>query len=168
MTAPTIVPHPLSTPTDLTNQADLIGALNRLAADAVALYLKTKNYHWHVSGSHFRDYHLMFDEQADTLLESVDILAERVRKISGTTLRSVAHVSRLQRVTDDEEDFVMPTDMLQNLVAENLAMAENMRSAHEQAEGVRDAGTAGVLENLIDDTERRIWFLFETLQGESK
>ena len=161
----TDVPSPLATPTDLQNRAGLVEALNLLAVDAVALYLKTKNYHWHVSGSHFRDYHLLFDGHAEDIIASVDILAERVRKIGGTTLRSVSYVSGRQRVEDDDRDFVEPLAMLQSLLRENSAYAENMRAAHGMAEDIHDAGTSGVLETLIDQVERRVWFLYEAAQG---
>ena len=159
------IPKLLATPTDLQNREELIDALNLLAVDAVALYLKTKNYHWHVSGSHFRDYHLLFDGHAEDIIASVDILAERVRKIGGTTLRSTSYVSRLQRVEDDDRDFVEPLEMLQKLTNDNRTYAENMRKAHGLAEDIHDAATTGILENLLDQTERRTWFLYEAAQG---
>ncbi|MCD0168197.1 MULTISPECIES: Dps family protein [unclassified Deinococcus] len=168
-TAPLTVPRPLATPTDLTAEgtAQITAALNALAADAVALYLKTKNYHWHLSGPHFRDYHLMFGEQAGQLLASVDVLAERVRRLGGTTLRSTGHVLRLQRVTDDDGDFVTAPDMLARLLAENGAMAARQRDAHEVCDRQRDYATASLLEVFIDETEWRSWFLFEAMQGDA-
>jgi len=157
------VAAPLHTPTDLPQEAvNAISAeLNKLLADAFALYLKTKNFHWHVSGPHFRDYHLMFDEHSDQIFATTDELAERVRKIGGTTLRSIGHIAKLQRVEDNDEQFVAPQDMLRQLLSDNKAMAAAMRHAHEVADKHDDAATAGLLENFIDQTERRTWFLFE-------
>ena len=160
-------PSALKTPTDLNaEQAQkIVEAVNPLIADAFAVYLKTKNFHWHLSGSHFRDYHLMLDEQADQLLESTDPLAERVRKIGGSTLRSVSHISALQTVQDNNADFVTPLDMLTELMNDNKALAKNQRAAHEVADDNRDFATASLLETIIDETERRTWFLFEAAQG---
>jgi starvation-inducible DNA-binding protein len=135
--------------------------LNGLLADAFALYLKTKNFHWHVSGPHFRDYHLLLDEQADQIFATTDELAERVRKIGGTTLRSIGDIARHQSLKDNDEKFVAPRDMLRELVADNKAMAAAMRAAHEVADRHEDVATASLLENFIDATERRTWFLFE-------
>ena len=157
----------LKTPTDLKpEQAQaVIRAINPLIADAFAVYLKTKNFHWHLSGSHFRDYHLMFDEQADQLLGSTDPLAERVRKLGGTTLRSVSHISQLQTVQDNNAEFVTPLDMLSELMNDNKRLVKNQRAAHEVADENRDYATASLLETIIDETERRTWFLFEAAQG---
>ncbi len=154
----------LDTPNDLEEggREKVAEALNRLVADAFALYIKTKNYHWHMSGRHFRDYHLLLDEQADQIFVTIDPLAERVRKIGGNTIRSVAHIAQLQRVKDNDEDFVAPKDMLQDLEAENRKMAKNMREAHQIADDAEDVATASLLEVYIDETERRTWFLFET------
>ncbi|MFD2573757.1 Dps family protein [Spirosoma soli] len=154
----------LDTPSDLEEKGrdKVTEALNCLVADAFALYIKTKNYHWHVSGRHFRDYHLLLDEQAAQIFATIDPLAERVRKIGGNTIRSVAHIAQLQRVKDNDEDFVAPKDMLLDLVAENKRMAKNMRDAHQVADDAQDVATASLLENFIDETEQRTWFLFET------
>ncbi|GAB4037828.1 Dps family protein [Spirosoma gilvum] len=154
----------LDTPSDLKEKGreKVAEALNRLVADAFALYIKTKNYHWHVSGRHFRDYHLLLDEQADQIFATIDPLAERVRKIGANTIRSVAHIAQLQRVKDNDEDFVKPIDMLKDLEAENRKMAKNMRDAHQIADDAEDVATASLLEVFIDETERRTWFLFET------
>jgi starvation-inducible DNA-binding protein len=155
---------PLRTPTDLGSNArrDIAGALNAILADTYALYLKTKNFHWHVSGPHFRDYHLMFDEQAGELLASTDDIAERVRKIGGTTLRSIGHISRLQRVLDNDSDYVTPEDMLAELADDNRAAVLRLREAHELCDEERDVATASLIEVWIDQAERRAWFLFET------
>ena len=160
-------PSALKTPTDLSAEqaGAVVKAINPLIADAFAVYLKTKNFHWHLSGSHFRDYHLMFDEQADQLLESTDPLAERVRKLGGTTLRSISHISSLQTVQDNDADFVMPLEMLTELMNDNKAMATSQRAAHEVCDDNRDFATASLLETIIDETERRVWFLFEAAQG---
>ena len=158
----------LDTPTDLDDKAvaDISKALNGLLADAFALYLKTKNFHWHVSGRHFRDYHLMLDEQGDQIFASIDPLAERVRKLGDTTLRSIGHIAKLQRIEDNDEAFVPPLDMLRELMNDNKAVAKAMREAHELADDHEDSGTAGLLETFIDDTERRTWFLFEASRQE--
>lgn len=160
-------PDALKTPTDLKADgvAKIVAAINPIIADAYAAYLKTKNFHWHLSGSHFRDYHLLFDEQAGQLLASTDPLAERVRKLGGTTLRSVSHISGLQTVQDSNADFVTPLDMLRELMADNQSIAASMRAAHETCDDARDYATSSLLEVLIDETERRIWFLFEAAQG---
>ncbi|GAB3987872.1 DNA starvation/stationary phase protection protein [Spirosoma daeguense] len=154
----------LETPSDLKGKEreKVAEALNRLVADAFALYIKTKNFHWHVSGRHFRDYHLLFDEQAAQIFATIDPLAERVRKLGANTLRSVAHVAQLQRVNDNDEDFVKPLDMLKELEHENRKMVKHLRDAHKLADDAEDVATASVLENFIDETEQRIWFLFET------
>jgi starvation-inducible DNA-binding protein len=159
---------PLATPTDLSPEAtrDVSGAMNAILADVFALYLKTKNFHWHLSGPHFRDYHLLFDEQAEQLFEMTDPIAERVRKIGGTTLRSIGHVSRLQRVTDNDAEYVEPEDMLAELCEDNKALAARLREAHDVCDGHRDLATASLIENWIDETERRTWFLFEAARRE--
>lgn len=153
----------LKTSTDLHAEAvsAVTNALNPLLADAFALYLKTKNFHWHVSGTHFRDYHLLLDEQGDQIFAMTDELAERVRKIGGTTLRSIGHITRLQRIEDNDAEFVAPVDMLRELMEDNKAFAANMRQAHEVAARNNDVATTSLLETFIDETERRTWFLFE-------
>jgi starvation-inducible DNA-binding protein len=157
----------LSTPTDLKAKdvKAIVEAINPLIADAFALYVKTKNFHWHLSGSHFRDYHLLFDEHADQIFATIDVLAERVRKIGGTTIRSISHVSALQTIEDDHDDLVTPYQMVQRLIADNKAMAAAMRKAHGVADDGKDVATASLLEVFIDETERRTWFLFEVSQG---
>jgi len=154
---------PLDTPTDLSKDAvsAVSDALNELLADTYALFVKTKNFHWHVSGPHFRSYHLLFDEQATQLYGTTDELAERVRKIGGTTIRSIAHIERLQRIKDNEQDFVSPLDMLRELMNDNKAMMSSMRKAHGIAEEHGDIGTTSMLETFIDGVEKRNWFLFE-------
>ncbi len=161
---------PLHTPTDLKPNAvqEVSGALNILLADMFALYLKTKNFHWHISGPHFRDYHLLLDEQADQIFAATDAIAERVRKIGGTTLRSVGHISRLQRVLDNDADFVTPLDMLSELRDDNKQLAANLRETHGLCDEGGDVASASLLETWIDEAERRTWFLFEaTRAGES-
>src|SRR5438105_8568460 len=161
---------PLGTPTDLSAGAvrDVSAALTTLLADMFALYVKTKNFHWHVSGPHFRDYHLLLDEHAEQIFAATDKIAERVRKIGGTTLRSIGHVSRLQRVLDNDADFVTPLDMLAELRDDNKQLAANMREAHSLCEEHGDVASASLLENWIDEAERRTWFLFEASRpGES-
>lgn len=157
----------LNTPTDLSDDAiqAVSEALNGLLADTFALYVKTKNFHWHVSGPHFRDYHLLLDEQAAQIEGSVDILAERVRKIGGTTIRSIGHIAKLQRIRDNDEELVLPGDMLAELMADNKAQIENMREAHKIADEHEDVATASLLENFIDEAEKRCWFLFEASRG---
>jgi starvation-inducible DNA-binding protein len=154
----------LATPSQLGAEAvkNISGALNALLADAFALYVKTKNFHWHVSGPHFRDYHLLLDEQADQIFEMTDDIAERVRKIGGVTIRSIGHISRLQRLSDNDAEYVDPLDMLAELREDNRAVLASMREVHELCDEERDVATASLLENWIDGTERRIWFLFET------
>jgi starvation-inducible DNA-binding protein len=154
---------PLDTPTDLKPNAvrDISGALNILLADMFALYLKTKNFHWHVSGPHFRDYHLLLDEQGDQIFATTDAIAERVRKLGGTTLRSIAHISRLQRVLDNEADYVTPLDMLAELRDDNKELAARMRETHGLCDEEDDVASASLLEVWIDEAERRTWFLFE-------
>jgi starvation-inducible DNA-binding protein len=158
----------LDTPTDLPPDAvkKIAAALNTLLADAFALYLKTKNFHWHVSGRHFRDYHLMLDEQSDAIFATTDQLAERVRKLSGTTLRSIGQIAKLQTIKDNDEEFVPPGEMLRELMEDNKHMAAAMRKAHKLCDDHEDSGTAGLLETFIDETERRTWFLFEASRQE--
>jgi len=160
-------PPPLATPTDLrpAEVRAVVEAVNPLIADAYALYVKTKNYHWHLAGSHFRDYHLLFDEQADALFEAVDMLAERVRRIGGTTIRSISHISQLQTIADDNDDLVAPPEMVQRLLRDNLHLAESQRAAITVCDGNRDTPTGNLLQEILDQTERRIWFLYEISQG---
>ena len=169
LAAPKSYPAPsaLKTPTDLSAEAvqQIVEAVNPLIADAFAVYLKTKNFHWHLSGSHFRDYHLMLDEQADQLIASTDPLAERIRKLGGSTLRSISHISQLQTRQDNNAEFVTPLDMLTELMNDNKAMATSQRAAHDVCDDNKDFATASLLEVIIDETERRTWFLFEAAQG---
>jgi starvation-inducible DNA-binding protein len=155
---------PLETPTGLKPNAvkDLSGALNLALADMFALYLKTKNFHWHMSGPHFRDYHLLLDEQAEQIFATTDDIAERVRKIGRTTLRSIGHVARLQRVLDNEAEFVTPLDMLAELREDNKQLTARLRETHDLCDEHGDVATASLLESWIDEAERRTWFLFET------
>lgn len=154
---------PLATPAGFSPTAvhELSAATNALLADVFALYLKTKNFHWHVSGAHFRDYHLLFDEHAAQIFEATDALAERVRKIGGTTLRSIGQIAAQQRILDNDADYVTPLDMLAELRDDNENLVSRMRQLHELCDAHRDVATASLLENLIDDGERRVWFLFE-------
>jgi len=154
---------PLQTPTDLKSNAvkDLSGALNMLLADTFSLYLKTKNFHWHVSGPHFRDYHLLLDEHGDQIFAMTDDIAERVRKIGGTTIRSIGHIGRLQRIPDNDADYVTPDDMLAELREDNKRLVTSMRETHDLCDEHGDVATASLLENWIDESERRVWFLFE-------
>jgi starvation-inducible DNA-binding protein len=158
---------PLHTPTDLTSNAtrDIAGALSALLADMFALYIKTKNFHWHISGPHFRDYHLMLDEQGEQIFATTDDIAERVRKIGGTTLRSIGHIARLQRVLDNDADFVTPQDMLAELRDDNKDLVGRMRAAHTVCDEHGDVASASLLENWIDQAERRTWFLFEAARS---
>src|SRR5512143_2070899 len=151
---------PLTTPTDLGDNArkDITGALNALLADVFALYLKTKNFHWHVSGPHFRDYHLLLDDQATQIDAMTDTIAERVRKLGGTTIRSIGHIKRLQRVLDNDADYVTPQDMLAELREDNLDLTRHMRTLHELCDEHGDIATASLIENWIDQTEKRTWF----------
>ncbi len=154
----------LDTPTDLSPDAvrDISKALNAILADAFALYLKTKNFHWHVSGPNFRDYHLLLDEQAEQIFGTTDELAERVRKIGGLTLRSIGDIAKHQTIKDNDQSFVAPLDMIRELMADNKHVAKAMREAHDLCDKHEDAATASLLEVWIDQTERRTWFLFET------
>jgi starvation-inducible DNA-binding protein len=154
---------PLATPTDLAPNAvrDIAGALNALLADTFALYLKTKNFHWHVSGPHFRDYHLLLDEQADQIFAMTDAIAERARKLGATTLRSIGHIGRLQRILDNDADYVTPLDMLAELRDDNKQLTASLREAHAVCDEENDVATASLIEVWIDEAERRTWFLFE-------
>jgi starvation-inducible DNA-binding protein len=157
----------LDTPTDLEKQSTMKVAaeINKLVADALALYVKTKNFHWHMSGPHFRDYHLLLDEQASQISAAVDPLAERVRKLGQPTLRSIGHIAKLSRIKDNNEEFVSPYDMLSELLEDNKAMAEALRDAHKVCDDNEDIATASLLENFLDETEKRTWFLFEAARG---
>ncbi|UWZ85228.1 Dps family protein [Occallatibacter riparius] len=155
---------PLATPSDIESEAvkQISGALNILLADVFVLYFKTKNFHWHISGPHFRDYHLMLDEHADQIFAMTDEVAERVRKIGGTTLRSIGHVCRLRRVQDNEAEFVTPADMLSELHEDEAHLVLSMRAIHNLCAENSDLATASLLENWIDQSQRRSWFLFES------
>jgi starvation-inducible DNA-binding protein len=157
---------PLATSTDLHPKAtrDISGALNAVLADVFALYLKTKNFHWHMSGPHFRDYHLLLDEQGEQIFAMTDPLAERVRKIGGVTLRSIGHISRLQRVSDNDADYVDPQDMLAELREDNKTLTIRLREAHGVCDEHGDIASASLIENWVDESERRTWFLFEASQ----
>ena len=153
----------LATPTDLASKAtpQLSGSLNALLADFFALYLKTKNFHWHMSGPHFRDYHLLLDEQSDQLYAMTDPIAERIRKVGGTTLRSIGQISRMQRISDNDADYVDPLDMLAELREDNKTLSARLREVHDVCDENLDIASASLIENWIDETERRTWFLFE-------
>lgn len=155
--------RPLATPHDLgaTAQRDIAAALNTALADIFALYLKTKNFHWHVSGPHFRDYHLLLDEQADQLFVMTDPIAERVRKLGARTVTSIGHIARLQRVRDNDATYVEPSDMLAELLDDNRALTSRLRETHNVCEEHHDVATTSLLEAWIDEAERRTWFLFE-------
>ena len=157
----------LQTTTDLGADAtrDLSAELNVLLADTFALYIKTKNFHWHMSGRHFRDYHLLLDEQAAQIFAATDDIAERVRKIGGTTLRSIGHIGRLQRVLDNDADFVTPLDMLAELRDDNRQLVANLREVHGLCDEHGDVASASLIETWIDEAERRTWFLFETCRA---
>jgi starvation-inducible DNA-binding protein len=161
---------PLATPTDLTHEAtrDIAGAMNAILADIFSLYLKTKNFHWHMSGPNFRDYHLLLDEQADQIFAMADPIAERVRKLGGGTLKSIGQIGRLQRVLDNDAEYVEPQDMLRELLDDNKMLAARLRETHNVCDEHRDIATASLIEVWIDETERRSWFLFEsTRRGNS-
>ncbi|MDB5348901.1 MAG: starvation/stationary phase protection protein [Planctomycetota bacterium] len=159
---------PLATPTDLAPEAtrDIAGCMNAILADAFALYVKTKNFHWHLSGPHFRDYHLLFDEQAAQIFAMTDPIAERVRKVGGNTLTSIGHIARLKRVADNDAVYVEPEDMLAELCEDNKRLAARLRAAHDVCDEHHDLATASLIETWIDETERRTWFLFEASRGE--
>jgi starvation-inducible DNA-binding protein len=154
---------PLVTPTDLKRAGtkDITGAMNAILADVFALYLKTKNFHWHMSGPHFRDYHLLLDEQADQIYAMADPIAERIRKLGGTTLRSIGHIARTQRILDNDADYVDPLDMLAELREDNKTLVARLREVHDVCDEHRDIASASLIEVWIDETERRTWFLFE-------
>ncbi len=154
---------PLRTPTDLKAAAtkDIAAAMNGILADVFALYMKTKNFHWHMSGPHFRDYHVMLDEQATQIYEMTDPVAERIRKVGGNTLRSIGHISRTQRILDNDADYVEPSDMLSELCDDNKTLVARLREAHNVCEDHKDIATTSLIEVYIDETERRTWFLFE-------
>jgi starvation-inducible DNA-binding protein len=158
---------PLSTPSDIGAEAvrDITGALNALLADAFSLYLKTKNFHWHMSGPHFRDYHLLLDDHGDQLFAMTDDIAERVRKIGGTTIRSIGHIARLQRIRDNDAEYVTPGDMLSELHEDEKAFVLSMRAVHTLCDDPGDVATASLLENWIDQSQRRSWFLFEATRS---
>jgi starvation-inducible DNA-binding protein len=155
---------PLKTPSDLPTNAitDISAALTALLADVFTLYVKTKNFHWHMSGPHFRDYHLLLDEQAEQIFDMTDEVAERARKIGGTTLRSIGQIARQQRIPDNDADYVTPEDMLSELREDNLHLVSILRAVHEVCDEHNDVATASLIENWIDQSERRTWFLFET------
>jgi len=165
---PLLEETPLITPTDLGAKAsaDIAGGMNAILADVFALYMKTKNFHWHMSGPHFRDYHLLLDEQADQLYAMTDPIAERIRKIGGTTMRSIGQVGKQQTIEDNDEDYVPPREMLRELMEDNKKTVVNMRKAHEIADKYNDSATTSILENFIDQAERRTWFLFEASRQE--
>jgi len=154
---------PLVTPTDIQAKGtkDITAAMNGILADVFALYLKTKNFHWHMSGPHFRDYHLLLDEQSDQIYMMTDPIAERVRKVGGSTLRSIGNIARLQRIADNDADYVEPSDMLAELREDNKSLVARLREAHEVCDEYHDIATASLIEVWIDETERRTWFLFE-------
>ncbi len=160
-------PPQLATPTDLSpEQVHAVAeAVNPLIADAFALYVKTKNFHWHVASSHFRDYHLLLDEQAETIFASIDLLAERVRRIGATTIRSIDHISQLRSISDDNDEFVPPEEMIRRLIADNRQIAERQRAAIEVCDENRDTPTGNILQELLDQTEKRTWFLYSVSQG---
>jgi starvation-inducible DNA-binding protein len=158
---------PLRTPSDISPDAvrDITGALNALLADVFALYLKTKNFHWHMSGPHFRDYHLLLDEQGDQIFAITDAIAERVRKLGGETIHSIGHIARLQRIEDNDADYVTAPDMLSELREDNQALVLSMRAAHDLCSDAGDVATTSLLEVWIDEAQRRTWFLFEATRG---
>lgn len=157
----------LATPSDLASNAttDISAALSALLADTFALYLKTKNFHWHMSGPHFRDYHLMLDEQGEQIFAMTDAIAERARKVGGTTIRSIGHIARQQRLLDNDADFVTPRDMIAELAEDNRTFLSFLRQVHEVCGEHNDVATTSLLEVWIDETERRAWFLFETTRN---
>jgi len=155
--------RPLHAPTDLDRQAtkNIAGAMNAILADTFALYIKTKSFHWHLSGPHFRDYHLLFDEQAEQIFAMTDSIAERVRKIGESTIRSIGQIARERRILDNDAEYVEPEDMIEELMEDNKALTGRLREAHNVCEEGRDVATASLIEVWIDETERRVWFLFE-------
>lgn len=163
------VPAPLATPTDVDRHGveEIAKVLNPIIADAFALYIKTKNFHWHLAGPHFRDYHLLFDEQAEAIFASIDPLAERLRRLGATTIRSIGHIGRLQAIEDNNEEFVAAEEMVSRLHEDNRNMAKRQREALEVCERYHDYATTNILEEILNGTERRAWFLFEISQGDS-
>lgn len=163
-----LAPEQLATPTDLQAKEvkEVVETINPLIADAFVLYVKTKNFHWHVASSHFRDYHLLFDEQAQSILESIDPLAERVRRIGGLTIRGIDHIASLQTIKNDERTFVPPDEMIAELLQDNGKMAKAIRQAIEICEENRDTPTANLLQEILDQTEKRIWFLHAVSTGD--
>ncbi|NEH58138.1 DNA starvation/stationary phase protection protein [Rhizobium leguminosarum] len=159
---------PLKTPSSLSTNAitDISAALTALLADVFTLYVKTKNFHWHMSGPHFRDYHLLLDEQAEQIFAMTDDIAERARKIGGTTLRSIGQIARQQRLLDNDADFVTPEDMLSELREDNVQLVSLLREVHDLCDEHNDVASASLIENWIDEAERRTWFLFETTRGQ--
>jgi starvation-inducible DNA-binding protein len=157
---------PLATPTTLSETAvhEISGALMLLLSDVFALYLKTKNFHWHMSGPHFRDYHLMLDEQADQIFSMTDAIAERARKLGAASIRSIGQISRCQRIPDNDADYVKPFDMIAELRKDNATLTQSMREAHSLCDETGDVATASLLENWIDESEKRLWFLFECIR----
>jgi starvation-inducible DNA-binding protein len=157
----------LRTPSRLSveDRERVIQALNGLTADAIALYLKSKNFHWHLSGRNFRDYHLLFDEQADQIFNTIDVLAERVRKLGGLTIHSIGQVARLTGIKDDDEPYVTPEDMVHRLLEDNSYMADKLAEAIEICDQARDSASSNILQTFLDETERRVWFLFEIEQN---
>ncbi|SRR5437588_2126326 len=160
-------PTQLATETDLSSKEAkaVTEAVNPLVADAFALYVKTKNFHWHLYGSHFRDYHELFDEHAEAILESIDIMAERVRRVGGTTIRSISHIGQLQTIEDDNSTLVPAGEMVRILMEDNGRIAKNIREAIEVCDENRDSPTSNLLQDILDNTERRKWFLYEIVQG---
>lgn len=158
----------LATPTNLGKNAReaIAQAINPLVADSFALYVKTKNFHWHLSGPHFRDYHLLFDEQAGQIFAMIDVLAERVRKLGGITIHSISHIAQLQNIEDDNDPFVEPEEMVRRLLKDNKDLGTSMLAAHKVCDEHEDVATASILEVFIDETERRTWFLYETQAAE--
>jgi len=158
---------PLATPSDIRSEGvkEITGALNALLADVFTLYLKTKNFHWHMSGPHFRDYHLLLDEHAEQIFAMTDDIAERVRKIGGTTIRSISHIARLHRIADNDADFVDAGDMLSELRENNQALVASLLEAHGLCDDANDVATASLIETWIDETQRRVWFLFEATRN---
>ncbi|PSV95563.1 Dps family protein [Photobacterium iliopiscarium] len=156
--------RPLATPTDLCVDAtkEISGALTAILADVFAIYMKTKNFHWHMSGAHFRDYHLMLDEQSVQLFAMTDDIAERARKIGGRTIRSIGEISRMQRILDNDADYVEPADMLAELCEDNKQLAAELRAAHILCDERNDFSSVSMIDNWIDETERRVWFLYES------
>ncbi len=162
-------PSKLATVSDLTpaEAQAVTAAVNPLIADAFALYVKTKNFHWHLYGSHFRDFHLLFDEHAEQILDSTDILAERVRRVGGTTIRSISHISELQTIEDDNSEIVAPGEMVRRLMEDNAHIAKLIRGAISVCDQNRDSATSNLLQEMLDETEKRKWFLFEIVQGQT-